>query len=112
MAEREIRAKIEQICDNLDRQARSAGRRDARGALFPLVLGAGLVAAACGDGESGGELYGAPGGYGSTSSSGSGGATGGGGSGGETGGGSGGATGGGGAGADGGGAMEYMAPDP
>ena len=126
MSEKEIRAKIEQVCDSLDQRARSAARAGARTALFPFLLGAGLVTVAC-DGDVGGvvSLYDAPGGYPSSSSTGTGGdgggggaSTGGGGSGAATGGGgsatggSGGATGGGGAGADGGAAMEYMAPDP
>ncbi|MBW2457268.1 MAG: hypothetical protein JRI68_22360 [Deltaproteobacteria bacterium] len=113
MSEKEIRAKLEQMCSRLDRNARSAGWRGARGAIFPVVLSAGLVTTACGDDEGGGgELYAAPGGYTSTSSTGTGGD---GGSGGASTGGSGGASTGG-SGGDGGGigggAMEYAAPDP
>ncbi|MBW2458337.1 MAG: hypothetical protein JRI68_27790 [Deltaproteobacteria bacterium] len=126
MSEKEIRAKIEHMCGKLDRRARSAGLHGARGALFPFLLGAGLVTVACSDDDKGNQVdYGAPGGYTSTSSTSSTGTGGDGGSGGEVGGsggsgaastgGSGGAStggGGGGVGGDAGGAMEYMAPDP
>jgi len=130
MSEDEIRAKIQQMCGRLDRKARAAGWYGARGALIPVVLSAGLATGACDDGQTGGEEYGAPGGYTTTSSTGtsstgtggaggdtggSGGATSsGGGSGGATssGGGSGGASTSSGMGGDAGGAMEYMAPDP
>ncbi len=127
MSEKEIRAQIDRVCSKLDGRARAMGLHGARGALVPILLGAGLAAVACGDDSGAVDIYGAPGGYTSTSSTGtagdggSGGETGGsGGSGGETGGsgGSGGETGGsggagGGGGIDvGGGAMEYAAPDP
>lgn len=118
MSEKEIRAALQQVCNDLDLKARATPRGGKHRIMFPLVLGAGMAIAACGDDvvEPEAPAYGAPSGQSTTTTS----DTGGGGAGGETstgggvtgGGGAGGLTGGGGAGAEGGMQVDYMAPDP
>jgi len=49
MSEREIRDAIEQVCDNLDLEARAEAKRRGRKLVYPLMLGAGLLVATCDD---------------------------------------------------------------
>ncbi len=53
MSEREIRATLCQVMHQLEDEASARGRgRNVRGAVFPLILGAGLAVTACDGDES------------------------------------------------------------
>ncbi len=49
MSEREIRDAIQQACDKLELEARTDAKRNGRLLIYPLMIGAGLLVANCGD---------------------------------------------------------------
>ncbi|MFH1130816.1 MAG: hypothetical protein V1754_05735 [Pseudomonadota bacterium] len=59
MSEKEIRATVRQICEDLDKRARYLARNGIRKVVLPAVLGAGLAMSGCGD-ETTVPLYGVP----------------------------------------------------
>ncbi|MFH1130817.1 MAG: hypothetical protein V1754_05740 [Pseudomonadota bacterium] len=59
MSEKEIRATVRQICEDLDKRARYLARNGIRKVVLPAVLGAGLAISGCGD-ETTVPLYGVP----------------------------------------------------
>ena len=112
MSEREMREALRQVCDKLELEARADAKKRGRKLVYPLMVGAGLLVASCGDETSDPQPeYAAPTGTPTATSTGT---AGGGGGGTPTATGSGGS---GGTGATGGGnvggaQMDYMAPDP
>lgn len=49
MAEKDIRAAIDELCDKLDGAARQRARRTGRRLVYPLMVGAGLFVVSCDD---------------------------------------------------------------